>query len=60
MFFSFFIKSLMMLKKYGKMFSIYSYFIIVVMSLGFLVRAILYNKSYIHYSDLSFDQIRDK
>jgi len=57
MFFSFFIKSMIMLKKYGKMFSKYSFLIIVVLNLGFLTRAILYNKSLVNYGDEPFESI---
>ena len=58
MFMSFFIKSLMMLKKYGKMFSIYSFFIIGVMNFGFLIRAIIYNTSLSRYSSTPFEEIK--
>ena len=57
MFLSFFFKSLMMLKKYGKMFSIYSFFIIGVMNCGFLIRAIIYNTSLVRYAATPFEEI---
>ena len=48
---------MIMLKKYGKMFSKYSFLIIVVLNLGFLTRAILYNKSLVNYGDEPFESI---
>ena len=50
MFATYFMKSLSLLRKYRKEFSIYSFIIIFVTNLGFLGRATLYNVSRDKYS----------
>lgn len=55
MWLTFFWRSVIMLKNYFKVFSIYSYFIIVGMNIGFLARAIIYNMSTLYYGPLKFD-----
>ena len=54
MFATFFLTSIIMLKRYGKMFSIYSHLIIIVMNYGFLHRAIVYYQSYRDYGKTPF------
>jgi hypothetical protein len=54
MFGTFFLASMILLKKYRKMFSIYSYLIIVVMNVGLIYRAIVYNVSQTKYAQVRF------
>lgn len=56
MWLTFFLRSIVMLKNYFKVFSIYSYLIIVGMNIGFLARAIIYNLSTLTYGPLKFNQ----
>jgi len=57
MFVTFFLRSLVLLKKYGKMFSLYSFLIIISMCLGFITRAIIYNEALVEYGTQMFSYL---
>ena len=60
MFLTFFYKAVVLLYRYGKMFSLYSFFIIMLMSIGFIARAVIYNQSLVTYGDYLFVRLATK